>query len=382
MLVPTGCFPLWKEGYSGRVLGRRGRRPLQEICFAEERIWRKGFGTLGATSPTGDLLRRRENMAEGFWTSNAYPYILSLMTLLGLFLFLDLAFLADDLDVVVALAKNDPALEVAAAPQTAKARAEGLVLQLPLGAAQRAATALPAVEIQLAAVDAFQIAEIVVLEGQALVEAVVAGVDVTFEKLRVVQCLEAQGGQLGVLIGAVETALLEGDPKLFGAGGQPHLAGAVVVTDGALAVLLEVRVVFQEGQLVISEEIAVVLHQHKQIAVAPAHEHAVAQKLAETAHNMGEGVVRLLELVDRDVGQRGDVGIQLLGDLGRDQLGEGVDDIQLFVQLHGADLDDLVHETVTVLRVGAVEFQVENDVSHGSWWLVVTSHWLPVFQEN
>ena len=93
----------------------------------------------------------------------------------------------------------------------------------------------------------------------------------------------------------------------------------------------------------------VVLHQYEDIAVAPCHQHAVTQKFAELRDDMRKAVAALLQLFEVDMCQRSDMGIELLGDLRRDHLGKSIYDIQLSIQLHGAELDDLVEKTMSVL---------------------------------
>lgn len=147
--------------------------------------------------------------------------------------------------MIVALLEGDASLKILMTAQAAEVRAEGTVLQPPFGTAQGAPAADLTVEVHLPLIDAgiLQITDVVVLEGHAAIEIIVADIQILFQQLRIIQRLEAQGAELRVVIGAVQAVVLKGDPQRFRAGGQTELMCFVAVAERSLTVLLQVHII-------------------------------------------------------------------------------------------------------------------------------------------
>ena len=84
------------------------------------------------------------------------------------------------LDLVIAPLEGYAPLKIPVTPQTAKMSPEALVLEPPLGTAKRPAAAVRTAKVHLLFIYAgvFEIADVVVLEGQALIKALVAGMQI------------------------------------------------------------------------------------------------------------------------------------------------------------------------------------------------------------
>ena len=189
----------------------------------------------------------------------------------------------------------------------------------------------------------------VVLEGDLAIELFIHTLGAFGEKVFIIQLLKAEIRELRVGKRPVERLLLKGDPDQFGAGGKPEHLGAVMVVQRLLTIDLKVAVIRNKIMRFVAEIILAVLHQHQNIAQPPCQKYTLSRKLPELRHHMGEGVMTFGQLLIGNVRQSGDMRIELLRDLRGDKLREGVDDIQFFVQLDGAELNDLIKEFVPFL---------------------------------
>ena len=95
--------------------------------------------------------------------------------------------------MVVTLLEGDTPFKITLTFSTAKMRAEALVFQPPLAAAQSALTADITIHVHFLFIDVgvFQVTNIIILEGDPAVEIIVAGVDIASQQFFIIQRLEA-----------------------------------------------------------------------------------------------------------------------------------------------------------------------------------------------
>ena len=137
-----------------------------------------------------------------------------------------------------------------------------------------------------------------------------------------------------------------------------------MIIERVFTVGLEIAVGSQEGQLVPTVVVTVVLHQDQNIAGTPAEKRTVSEEGFEILQHLGEAAVTRFELIHIDMGQLGHMAVELLGNLRGHQYRKIIDHIQLFIQFYSAELDDLIEESVILLAVGAVEFKIQYDVGY------------------
>ena len=144
----------------------------------------------------------------------------------------------DHLYAVKAFFDGDASLKLASASETAKFRAESFVFDAPFRTAKCLSAALITEKEHFFFIDVriTQIVDVVVLEGDLLIKALVTDVDILFEQLGTIELLETQRSQLGICQRPMERVVLKADPEQLRTGGKSHLTGAVVVIERRLAV--------------------------------------------------------------------------------------------------------------------------------------------------
>ena len=271
-----------------------------------------------------------------------------------------------DLDAVIAFFEGDARRKAAVAGLAIKVGVEAFVAQLPFFEALCLSAAVLAAEFELGAVDVgrAEVGDEIVFEEHALIERVaVRRQNAAFERIAVPHPAQAFQTEIGVGCRAVLLLLGKVNADQLRKATQADLIALVVAVDRLFAVFLQIAVAAQKGNAAVMRKKLIVLHQGVDVRGAPGHQGAVPRKFRKGAADR-EKIPALGDVLVGEVGRLLDPAAEALFDARRHKAREVGDDIKIAVDLHRAELDDLIDKFVCGLAVSGVPLQVQNNIIH------------------